>query len=177
MDGSCRYMKTKEYIESLSIGIPDAILIITTSCLTLLIIATYILSSNRNSFVFRSSILILFVYVIMCMMSTVVFRETNSESCLVIKPLWSYDAILKGQRYLIVENILNILFFIPIGFLLKISFSQLKLTYLLFLCTILSFSIESLQLVFAKGVCELDDVIHNVLGGFIGFLLAKKIVS
>ena len=40
----------------------------------------------------------------------------------------------------------------------------------------ISVMIELLQLIFKRGLCEVDDVIHNVLGTLIGYGIAKIIL-
>ena len=67
------------------------------------------------------------------------------------------------------ENILNVLLFVPIGFLAGCGVQRVTWKKVLFLGGGLSIFIELLQFIFKKGFCESDDVIHNVLGCLIGF--------
>ena len=69
----------------------------------------------------------------------------------------------------------NIVWFIPFGFMLpkmlkKCNFITVALSGFLF-----SLLIEILQLVLKKGICEIDDLILNVLGTMIGYSAYKII--
>ena len=70
-----------------------------------------------------------------------------------------------------IQNINNILVFIPFGVLFPVkNWKALLLTVLLF-----SVAIEAAQYALNLGWCEIDDVICNVLGAAIGFGLWKLI--
>ena len=108
---------------------------------------------------------------------TVICRETFPDYNYNFMPFWSYAASVK-KKYLITENLLNIVMFVPIGFFLKALFRKLPWWKLLVSMVLFSVTIECLQLVFKKGFCELDDVFHNTIGGmlgyFLGLLVSKK---
>lgn len=70
-------------------------------------------------------------------------------------------------------NMLNVLLFVPIGFLAGFGLQGLTFKNILLLGGILSVFIELLQFIFKKGFCETDDVIHNVLGCLIGYGLLR----
>ena len=86
-------------------------------------------------------------------------------------PFWSYWDY-GGHSYFLEmfgENILNVLLFMPIGFLSGCGLQGMTFKKALFLGGGFSVFIELLQFVFKKGFCETDDVIHNVLGCLIGY--------
>jgi glycopeptide antibiotics resistance protein len=70
-------------------------------------------------------------------------------------------------------NILgNIEAFMPMGFLLPILFKKLrKFRKVLLVVLIVTFSIEILQYITGTGASDVDDVILNVLGGILGYLI------
>lgn len=120
-------------------------------------------------------LLVEYVFLIYC--STVVFREINPSRGHYFTPFWSYS-----RHDLIVENIMNVVVFIPVGILLfitqKKSVSQLK-AWIIAIASglVLSVGIEFLQLIFKKGFAEVDDLMHNTLGCFIGCTLCLIIVK
>ena len=60
------------------------------------------------------------------------------------------------------------------GILLPLTFKKRFKFLDTLLCTfMLSILIEMIQLAFRCGFCQLSDVIMNVLGGFIGYLIYK----
>ena len=86
-------------------------------------------------------------------------------------PFWSYWDYGEHSYFMEMfgENILNVLLFVPIGFLAGCGLRGMTFKKVLFLGGGLSVFIELLQFVFKKGFCETDDVIHNVLGCIIGY--------
>ncbi len=73
------------------------------------------------------------------------------------------------------QNLQNILFFVPFGIL----FPAWKWKAVLISAFAFSVLIEAAQYVFGLGLCELDDVICNTLGAMIGYwmvIVLKKAV-
>lgn len=72
-----------------------------------------------------------------------------------------------------IENLLgNIFAFSPLGFFLPLLFkkcNRLKNTVLV--SFIISLLIEVIQWIFSIGACDIDDIILNVFGSLLGFLL------
>lgn len=84
---------------------------------------------------------------------------------------------LNGAKYFstkeIMSNLLgNVIGFVPLGFMIPII--RQKKTFS-FLCVIFVFlfslTIEMIQLLFRIGVFDVDDLLLNTLGGFIGYLI------
>lgn len=86
-------------------------------------------------------------------------------------PFHSYVEILKGNRQFLFENIGNVVLFIPLGVALKCAGVR-DIKKVGFLASLL---IEVLQLIFALGTFECDDLIHNTLGAVIGAWSAGRI--
>lgn len=83
----------------------------------------------------------------------------------------------KSIRVIAVNIFGNILAFGPMGFLLPIIFPKTnKLLNMLILCTLISVFIEAIQYATAVGASDVDDVILNVFGGFLGILLYKTLI-
>lgn len=96
------------------------------------------------------------------------------------KPFESYYiAFAEGGIEVMLQIIINIAMFIPIGFLLPCCFKLYeKYRYVLITAVIASVSIELLQLIFRMGLFETDDVINNVFGAMIGlgiYVVVKKV--
>ena len=109
-------------------------------------------------------------YLVFVLCNTVLFRDTFPEYQYNFSLFWSYSASRNGRSYLLTQNILKVALFIPIGFLLKMIKRNVPEWKALLFIVLFSVSIECLQLFFRKGFCELDDVFHNTLGGFLGGL-------
>ena len=69
------------------------------------------------------------------------------------------------------KNIIgNILLFIPYGFFSSYYLNNKKISTNVILCLVASMSIECIQYYIGR-VFDIDDIILNVLGGFVGCLL------
>ena len=79
-------------------------------------------------------------------------------------PFHSYVEILKGNRQFLLENIGNVVLFIPLGVVLSVvkKWDVKRAGFFI------SLFIEVLQFTFALGTFECDDLIHNTLGAVIG---------
>lgn len=68
---------------------------------------------------------------------------------------------------------MNVVVFVPIGILLEIGFAKWPWLKAIGTGCSLSMLIEAMQLGFKRGVCEVDDVMHNTLGRFVGYMVAR----
>ena len=123
------------------------------------------------------AVLLLIEWALLVLCAIVLFRETGAERKYNLIPFWSYWDFGKDSYFLEMfgENILNVLLFIPIGFLASGGLKDMTVKRILLLGGGLSIFIELLQFTFKKGFCETDDVIHNVLGCLIGYGLSNVI--
>ena len=110
-------------------------------------------------------------YVIIVFFYTVIFRPTETHRAFNLMPFWSYTANRPEMTPLYLEKVLNIVLFIPLGLWGGVVFRKDKLIRNIVFCICFSISIEIFQFIFRKGFSETDDVLHNVLGGIIGYLL------
>ena len=96
--------------------------------------------------------------------------------------MWAYREMLMGHsrwKEDVGYNLKNILFFIPFGMTfpemskLHFSFVLVNRRWLVVMLAgiMLSIFIEITQYVFCLGLCELDDVLCNVLGALLGLWL------
>ena len=117
------------------------------------------------------SVLLLAEWVCLVLCTIVLFRETSAERGYNLMPFWSYWDYGEHSYFMEMfgENILNVLLFMPIGFLAGCGLRGMTFKKVLLLGSGFSVFIELLQFVFKKGFCETDDVIHNVLGCIIGY--------
>ena len=72
-------------------------------------------------------------------------------------------------KYFIYLFVGNIVWFAPIGFYM-FGFRKASLVKTLVTGFIVSAVIETMQFIFGVGVCEIDDLVLNTLGVYVGFL-------
>lgn len=116
-------------------------------------------------------LLLLYGYTAMVLYVTVFSRESKEYFSYSLKPFSSYYAIANGDKLLFPQVIMNIIMFVPFGLLIKSANRAWSWIYI-FLCgLLLSITVETLQFLLLKGTAELDDIIHNTFGCFIGVVL------
>jgi glycopeptide antibiotics resistance protein len=72
----------------------------------------------------------------------------------------------------------NIIFFMPFGFLLPLVYNKGKtIGNSIILATLFSSSIEILQYILELGIFDIDDIILNVIGSIIGFIIYKTFIN
>ena len=115
----------------------------------------------------RKVIVLLFViYLFVVAYETLFTREIGAERRIELIPFWSYAQF--NINYIRWQVYMNVFLFIPFGFLIPFS-SKRSFIQTLTIGLCLSVTIEALQYIFALGLCETDDVIHNTLGCIIGY--------
>lgn len=119
--------------------------------------------------------LILFIVYISAVLKLTIFRfEVNYGEPQINLTLFS--DLIKVYKNVGLKEFLrlflgNIGWFIPFGFLMPMLLRNKSVLKVAVLGFVFSFVIEILQFVFRKGVAELDDLILNTLGAFIGYVL------
>ena len=115
--------------------------------------------------------ILFFIIYILCLFQIVTAQDVSFGGVNIIpfKEIFRYEA----GTYLFYKNILgNVLLFLPFGFFVGYFIKVKKVSVMLLLTFIVSLSIETIQLSIGR-VFDVDDVILNVLGGLIGFILYK----
>lgn len=113
--------------------------------------------------------LLFWVFTILC--ATVIERPAYSGSHLRLELFWTIRKAWEAHSGRHWYNIIgNIALFIPLGALLPTAFLKLRVWWKVTLAGLLfSGIIELFQYIFKFGLCELDDLIHNTTGAFVGY--------
>ena len=130
------------------------------------------------------SIVLLCGYVFYILYMTLLCRTPRTFYQYNYKLFWSYQYFFDQDHPQGRQIILNILFFVPFGFLLSavLNSFQIKSKKRIFLITIiaaclLSAAIEFLQLILKLGFSEFDDVMDNTAGAAIGVLIYLPLLA
>ena len=115
----------------------------------------------------------LWVYTVFILYITVLGRYSFEDFRSRLMPFESYRAFFAtGSMSELRGIILNIILFVPFGFLTALCFQDKKpVMNALFAGLILTVSIEILQFLTRTGTLETDDVMHNMLGTVLGVLI------
>ena len=156
----------------------DTILQIFGGAWAMIVIFTVILSSIRiaylrlkkEKFVFYKELsYLLFIIYLLSLFYIVTFQDDNYglSNFIPFKEMFRYNVSSK----LFFKNILgNILLFMPFGLFVAAYLNEKKIYPTVILTFISSFSIEMVQLIIGR-VFDVDDILLNLIGGFIGALI------
>ena len=112
-----------------------------------------------------------YYFLVLC--STVICRTAPVLKRVELKPFYKYVDIWNGVDFkrTLMEVLLNVALFVPIGFLLG---GMMPKGFLKVLLTgfLLSSLIELFQLASGRGLCETNDVVHNTIGCMLGYAAA-----
>ena len=138
-----------------------------------IVIGMLVMKGNRAKRFVLESLLMEYYFLVLC--STVICRNSGKERQRVLTPFWKYPDIWNKVDYPadLLEVMLNIVLFVPIGLLLGGMGMKFKNVFLFGI--VLSGIIEVSQYAFCRGLCETDDVIHNTLGCVIGYFLVRSV--
>lgn len=167
---------TKYMIEYDS-GVPISVIIGIFLFVCAIIIVLYHYRINGIKFLKNTFWCIFGGYYFFIFCATILFRDKIEEIHYILYPLWSYRVL---DNKILAEIILNVLLFMPIGFFCGVVINNANIIKVIGLGCILSLSIEILQLLTMRGVFNIDDIIHNILGYIIGFscfVLCYKIIK
>ena len=142
------------------------------SCLVATVLRiTYLVTNGKKFVLYEELLKLFFIIYILCLFQIVTAQDVSFGGVNIIpfKEKFRYEA----GTYLFYKNILgNVLLFLPFGFFVGYFIKVKKVSVMLLLTFIVSLSIETIQLSIGR-VFDVDDVILNVLGGLIGFILYK----
>lgn len=129
------------------------------------------------------------VYIFLVFSSTVFCRIKTSGKTYDLKLFWSYKVVVDNwvvSRYyaqaMLKQIVLNFLLLVPVGFLVPVVIKNCsgvwsRAALATIFCMFISIAIEVMQLVFQKGLCELDDVLGNTFGALAASLLCSELIE
>lgn len=136
---------------------------------------TYLVINGKKFVLYEELLKLFFIVYILCLFQIVTAQDISFGGINIIpfKEIFRYEA----GTYLFYKNILgNVLLFLPFGFFVAYFVKVDKPFVMILLSLLVSLSIETTQLAIGR-VFDVDDVILNVLGGFLGFTLYKFFIQ
>ena len=132
--------------------------------------------ARKLDWIRRIGLSCLIPYLFLVFSVTVFLRSPSETANINLEPFYSYKQYYLDE-FTWFEIRANALLFIPIGILLPMVVRKPGLPLLIGVC--ISVTIELLQFLLHRGLCETDDVISNSIGLFTGyciFLIIKAVV-
>ena len=153
-----------------ALEIRGIVIVLTTG----LIAVACLLCSRRIALSQAVSGLCLLVVLLMIFGTTVFTRTSGPDAMWRLRPFWSWRRALAGDREMLTEILLNIALLLPVGVLLPLTLRRpLNWWQGLLIGLLISSAIELGQLLWRRGVFELDDILHNSLGCLLGCAISS----
>ena len=121
----------------------------------------------------RVGLSLLIAYLFLVLAVTVFLRNYSEEPNIILEPFHSYREYYIND-FTWFEIRANVLLFVPIGFLLPMTFKKPLFSFVT--GVMVSVMIELLQFVLHRGLCETDDVISNTIGLVIGMAAYAAVI-
>lgn len=129
----------------------------------------YLISGHKKIVIYKELLSLFFIIYILCLYHVVSFQDINygGINLTPFKEMFRYEIL--SEKFL--RNILgNIILFIPYGMYVSYFLKTKKFFFPLVLTAIASTTIEYVQYHIGR-VFDIDDIILNIVGGIIGYLL------
>lgn len=130
---------------------------------------TYLISKHKKFVLHKELIYLISIIYILCLFHVVTFQDNNYgiSNFVPFKEIFRYDF---GTPKFMKNIVGNIMLFIPYGFIASYLIKNKKFSTITILTIIVSLTIETVQYYIGR-VFDIDDVILNLAGGIIGFLI------
>lgn len=126
---------------------------------------------NREKFVFYKEFLnLIFIVYVLLLFQLLTSTEMNTNGGLNIVPFTEMFRYEMGSKLFIFNVIGNIVIFIPFGYFVSGYVKASKVSHILLISAITSLTVELVQLQIGRSF-DIDDILLNVTGSIIGFLL------
>ena len=130
---------------------------------------TYLITKHKKFLLHKELIYLISIVYILCLFHVVTFQDSNYgvSNFVPFKEIFRYS--IGSDKFM--KNVIgNIALFIPYGFFTSYFLNNKKLSVISILTIIISLTIESVQYYIGR-VFDIDDIILNLIGGIIGFLV------
>lgn len=163
------------YFKTVIAGITERTVIICLILAVMTALAACRLCKKGRLTVIAAVVLPLFVsYLYFVLAITIIDRIPGEDYKYELELFWSYKAAMAGTSWLLMEDFLNVVLFVPAGVCLPIL-TKKRLLAVALMAALFSASIEITQLVTKCGLFEFDDIFHNTLGAVAGSMVANVI--
>ena len=131
---------------------------------------TYLIKAKEKIVIYKELLMLCFAIYILCLFQVVTFQDDvtwSSNNFIPFKEIMRYSI----THRLFWKNVVgNMIMFLPFGFFISYYLRVEKINLILLLTLIASIAVEFVQMCIGR-VFDVDDIILNLLGGTVGFLI------
>lgn len=144
-------------------------LVLFISVIAITLRAFYLFKGSRKVVIYKEVLALVFIIYILCLYHALTYQNTGyaGVNFTPFKEMFRYT--FGSQKFM--KNIVgNIVLFIPFGFFTSYYLNHKKAIVPTFITLVVSLCAEGIQYHIGR-IFDVDDIILNVLGGFLGYLL------
>lgn len=144
-------------------------LVLFISVIAITLRAFYLFKGSRKVVIYKEVLALVFIIYILCLYHVLTYQNTGyaGVNFTPFKEMFRYT--FGSQKFM--KNIVgNIVLFIPFGFFTSYYLNHKKAIVPTFITLVVSLCAEGIQYHIGR-IFDVDDIILNVLGGFLGYLL------
>lgn len=158
-------------VDTLSSAIRDIWPMLVIFLVVIIAIRISYIKINHEKFIFYKEFLnLIFIVYVLLLFQLLTSTEMNTNSGLNIVPFTEIFRYEIGSKLFIFNVIGNIVVFIPFGYFVSGYVKANKVSHILFISVVTSLTVELVQLQIGRSF-DIDDILLNVVGSIIGFLL------
>ena len=149
--------------------------VLTLTVIILIVLRISHIIKYKEKFIFHQEILsFVFIVYILCLFQLVTSQDLPGEHGINIIPFKEISRYAFGSRLFFRNVVGNIILFMPFGFLTSYYLDLEKKRYNILITLLISVIIEFIQLSIGRAF-DIDDIILNIVGSFIGCLMYRVI--
>ncbi len=160
-------MVLKDIIEDVLPSIWPLVLFISVVVVSLR--GTYLFTGSKKTIIYKEVLGLIFIIYILCLYHVLTYKNTGygGVNLTPFKEMFRYTF---GSDNFVKNIVGNILLFIPFGFFASYYLNTKKAWTPVIITLIVSLCAEGMQYYLGR-IFDVDDIILNVLGGFLGYLI------
>ena len=139
-------------------------------CVLITVRAAYLITNHKKIELYKEIFALIFVIYILLLFELLTATDTNPYHGINLKPFTEITRYKFGTRLFNINVFGNILIFIPFGLFIASYLKSKKVFSVFFVSLITSFFAELVQLKIGRSF-DIDDIILNVIGSIIGYLV------
>lgn len=145
-------------------------------CVLITVRVAYLIINHKKIEIYKEVFGLIFVIYILLLFELLTATDTNPYHGMNLKPFTEITRYKFGTRLFNINVFGNILIFIPFGLFISSYLKPKRIFSVLFISIITSSFVELVQLKIGRSF-DIDDILLNVLGSIIGYLLYLALKS
>ena len=139
-------------------------------CIVIVVRLSYIITNHKKITIYKEVFGLIFIIYILLLFEMLTATDTNYYHGVNLKPFTEITRYAFGSRLFNINVLGNIIIFIPFGLFIAEYLNSKKFYAVFIVSTLTSFVVELVQLKIGRSF-DIDDILLNVVGSMIGYLI------